>query len=142
MTVTELKRALSRSGFEIYRTLSNGVALVERVRENLILDSGVRVEPRADGFVVRVVFRAEGRGFPGESEEQMRARVHALSSQATAADFVVIGAEVVPQMDPARPGIELDRFYEESCERALSSFDEAIDVVRAAFGWTRSIPAQ
>lgn len=37
----ELKRALVREGFEIYRTAGRFVLLADRVRDNLIMDSGV-----------------------------------------------------------------------------------------------------
>lgn len=50
----ELKRALVREGFEIYRTAGHFVLLADRVRDNLIMDSGVALgcpaeEGPADG---------------------------------------------------------------------------------------------
>lgn len=67
MNPTDLKKALRSEGFVIYRTLGEHIALAERVRENLILDSGVRVRATGatptDGatstFEVTITFRAE-----------------------------------------------------------------------------------
>lgn len=140
MTLVELKRALTRSGFEIYRTFGDSVALVERVRENLILDSGIRVSSTTNGYKVRVVFRAEGRGFPGENEEQMKKRAETLTHQATQEGFWAVGEEIVPQMDPSNPGVELDRFYEVTCERDVTDFEATTAAVRRAFAWMRSVP--
>lgn len=141
VTLLELKKKLVASGFAIYRTLPDSVALVERVRENLILDSGVRLALRPAGFAVRVVFRAEGRGFPGETEEQVLERARSLAQQAMREGFEAVEQSVAPQMDPARPEVELDRFYEVSCEREVASFDEAASALTTALGWLRSVPS-
>jgi len=138
---TDLKKKLVAAGFEIYRTLPGSIALVERVRENLILDSGIRLAPSAKGFTVRVIFRAEGRGFPGETEEQMLERARGLASQAAVHDFETVAQDVVPQMDPSHPGIELDRFFEVTAEREVAELEEAFAALRVAFGWLRSVPA-
>jgi hypothetical protein len=141
VTLSELKKKLVAAGFEIYRTLPDSVALVERVRENLILDSGVRLALTPAGFKIRVVFRAEGRGFPGESEEQMLERAGALANQATAEGFWAVDKSVAPQMDPSSPDVELDRFYEVSCEREVPDFEDATAAMKKAFEWLRSVPA-
>ena len=141
MSLPELKKKLVAAGFEIYRTLPDSVALVERVRENLILDSGVRLSITSSGFRVRVVFRAEGRGFPGETEEQMLERARALANQATAEGFRAVEQNVAPQMDPSHPRVELDRFYEVWCEHEVADFDAAAASMKAAMKWLRSVPA-
>ena len=43
-TPQQLKKALVDAGFIIFRTLADEVMLAERVRENLIMDSGVRLK--------------------------------------------------------------------------------------------------
>ena len=141
LTLQELKKLLVARGFEIYRTLPASVALVERVRENLILDSGIRVSVTPTGFKVRVIFRAEGRGFPGETEDQRLGRAQALSNQATVDGFWALDQQVVPQMDPSHPDVELDRFYEVACEREVHSLDDVEPILRKAFEWLRSVPA-
>src|SRR5436853_550872 len=42
-SVPEIKKALLASGFEVYRTRGNEVHSADRVRDNLIMDSGVSV---------------------------------------------------------------------------------------------------
>ena len=49
MNPRELKKALVSSGFEVFRTMPDHVVLAERPRENLILDSGVRVRALDEG---------------------------------------------------------------------------------------------
>src|SRR5690606_21407517 len=41
LTPRDLKKTLSAQGFQIYRVFGSSVLLAERVRENLIMDSGV-----------------------------------------------------------------------------------------------------
>src|SRR5690606_10767504 len=43
-TSSEIKRALREAGIEIYRTRGSIVHIAERVRENLIMDAGVRID--------------------------------------------------------------------------------------------------
>src|SRR4051794_25930173 len=84
-TPQQLKKALVASGFEVFRTLPEEVVLAERVRENLILDSGVRVAPLQDGkFQVRLVLRAQKADFPNEDEPSLFARVRKLAEPAMA----------------------------------------------------------
>ena len=42
-TPQQLKKALVSAGFQVFRTLGEEIVLAERVRENLIMDSGVRL---------------------------------------------------------------------------------------------------
>jgi len=49
-TPAELKKALTAEGFEIYRTTGDRILLADRVRDNLIMDSGVSVGPDAGGY--------------------------------------------------------------------------------------------
>ena len=44
-TPADLKKTLVARGFEVYRTLGDQVVLADRVRENLIMDSGVAARP-------------------------------------------------------------------------------------------------
>src|SRR6478609_2379518 len=84
-TPQQLKKALVASGFEVFRTLPEEVVLAERVRENLILDSGVRVGPLGDGGVrVRLVLRAQRTDFPSDEEAALFERVRKLAEPALA----------------------------------------------------------
>ena len=44
-TPSDLKKTLVARGFEVYRTMGDHVILADRVRDNLIMDSGVAVRP-------------------------------------------------------------------------------------------------
>jgi hypothetical protein len=117
-SVQELKQTLLQSGFEVFRTLGSRVVLADRVRENLIMDSCVSVvcDPALD---VRVVLRAQGADFPGETEEQLFTRVvqHAASLQQRG--YEEVERSVVPMLDPSDPKKALDTWYEVSFQRQL-----------------------
>ncbi|HEY8075276.1 MAG TPA: hypothetical protein VIF62_14225, partial [Labilithrix sp.] len=84
-TPQQIKKALIAGGFEVFRTLSEEVVLAERVRENLILDSGVRLGPLENGNLrVRVVLRAQKADFPSEDEKALFERVRKLAEPALA----------------------------------------------------------
>src|SRR6478609_8126323 len=87
-TPQQIKKALVASGFEVFRTLPEEVVLAERVRENLILDSGVRVAPiDGDKLQVRLVLRAQKADFPNEDEATLFERVRKLAEPAVAKGF-------------------------------------------------------
>ena len=54
----QIKRVLIDAGFEVFRTRGEEIVLAERPRENLIMDSGVRLR-LGEPLEVRVVFRAQ-----------------------------------------------------------------------------------
>ena len=78
----ELKRILLSNGFEIYRTTQDEVVLADRVRDNLLMDSGVAAKT-APQLAVRLVMRAEALQFPGEKEEELWLRARALARAAS-----------------------------------------------------------
>lgn len=140
MTPRDLKKALVSSGFEVFRTMADHVVLAERPRENLILDSGVRVKAlEAGGFEVRVVLRAEQTAFPGESEDALFARARALAAPALADGFTEHATSVTKATDPADASRTLDTFYEVHLVRAVPAaaadgVAPAVEVVRFALG--------
>ena len=73
LSTTALKHALIGEGFEVYRTLGTRIVLAERVRDNLIMDSGVAAVTE-ERLAVRLTFRAQKSDFPGESDGQIHAR--------------------------------------------------------------------
>lgn len=139
-TPQQLKKALQASGFEIFRTLSDGVVLAERVRENLILDSGVRVGPSDTGGIhVRLVLRAQKADFPNEDETSLFDRVRKLAAPAIAGGFAELGTNVNTVTDPADPERTLDTFYEIALRCDVASVDEAIPVVKFALGLEKAV---
>jgi len=69
-TPSELKKLLLAEGFEVYRTLSDQIVLADRVRDNLIMDSGVAARLGGEPGV-RFVVRAQGSEFPTDSTAQI-----------------------------------------------------------------------
>jgi hypothetical protein len=142
-TPQQLKKALVASGFEVFRTLPEEVVLAERVRENLILDSGVRVGPvpnDADGKIrVRVVLRAQKADFPSEDEPALFDRVRKLAEPALADGFAETSTNVNAVKDPADPERTLDTFYEVFLSREVGSVEEAVPVLKFAMGLEKAV---
>lgn len=143
LTPQQLKKSLVASGFEVFRTLAEEVVLAERVRENLILDSGVRLGPLGDGSVrVRLVLRAQRADFPTDEESALFERVRRLAEPAIASGFTELSTAVTAVSDPADPERTLDTFYEVSLGREIASFDDAVPVLRFALGLEKAVAAQ
>ncbi len=139
LTPQQLKKALVANGFEVFRTLSEEVVLAERPRENLILDSGVRVGPIPGGFRVRVVLRAQKADFPNEEEDALFDRVRKLAEPAVADGFVEQGTQVNSVKDPADAERTLDTFYEVSLSREVGTIDEAMPLVKFALSLEKAV---
>ena len=77
-TPSELKKTLVARGFEVYRTLGDQVVLADRVRDNLIMDSGVAVRP-GDTMAVRFVVRVQQSDFPSAKAEDLYERARACA---------------------------------------------------------------
>src|SRR5260221_4661156 len=83
---SRIKKALIEAGFEVFRTRNEEIVLAERPRENLIMDSGVRLRLAAS-FEVRIVLRAQKADFPNEEEPRIFERLRKLADHALAAGF-------------------------------------------------------
>jgi hypothetical protein len=137
VTSAELKKALQLEGFQVYRTLDAEVRLAERVRENLILDSGVSVTS-SEKPIVRIVFRAEKHLFAGLDDAALFARASALASDAIQAGFVKTGEKQVAMTDPNEESIVLDTVFEVSFEKQVETIAEAAEVCRMLLQRPRS----
>jgi hypothetical protein len=120
-----IKRALVDAGFEVFRTRGEEIVLAERPRENLIMDSGVRLcvgEP----LEVRIVLRAQKADFPNEDESHLFERVRQLAAPALSDGFAEVATAVTPMIDPSNVQHTLDTFYEITYAKPASALDVAL----------------
>jgi hypothetical protein len=132
-----LKKALVSEGFEIYRTAPNLITLADRVRDNLLMDSGVSVVA-GDNLAIRVVLRAQASNFPGEPAESLFARARALSAELAARGYAEVGAEAVPLPDPGDRTRSIDTCYEVSYSLAVAEDAALYQELRFVLGVNRS----
>jgi hypothetical protein len=124
-SVPEIKKALLAAGFEVYRTRADEVHIADRVRDNLIMDSGVSVRC-GDSLLVKFVVRAQRSDFPADGAPTLFDRARALAAGAQVRGYQETGALTSPMLDPADPGRTLDTFYEVSFEKAVANVTEAM----------------
>lgn len=135
-TPTEIKKALIAAGFEWYRTRGDVVHVAERVRENLLMDSGIFVHTGrgAVGFVVR----AQQTDFPHETQDQLFQRARALALPALERGYREVDATSRPIHDPGDSGRTIDTWCEVQFERDTPDLDAALDEVRFALTFPKS----
>jgi len=127
-TPAEVKKALIAAGFEVFRTRGDVVHVAERARENLIMDSGVRV--RAGDLMVGVVFRAQRIDFPHVPEADLFERARKLGQSAVDRGYREAGAQITRLPDPSDQERTLDSWFEVAFEKSTTEIDEAMNEVR------------
>jgi len=135
-TAAEIKKALMAAGLEVYRTKGDVVHLAERVRENLLMDSGIFIqssEPKV-GFVVR----AQRTDFPSEGDETLFDRARKLGAPAVDCGYREVESQVRKVFDPGDGERVLDIWYEVQFEKAVSDVASAIDEARFALSIKRA----
>lgn len=130
-TSSEIKRALREAGFEIYRTRGSVVHVAERVRENLIMDSGVRLD---DGLRITFYARAEKRDFPGEDALELFERARELGAAALLRGFSEERTLVTDLEDPSDAERTLDQWYQVQFAKTADTLELALEEVRFACG--------
>ena len=137
-TTSRVKRALVEAGFEVFRTRSEEIVLAERPRENLIMDSGVRLR-LASSLEVRIVLRAQKADFPNEEEARLFERVRGLARDVLAAGFAEIGTSVTPVPDPGDAERTLDTFYEITYAKPAAALDDALVELKFAMSLEKRV---
>jgi hypothetical protein len=135
-TPLQLKRALIDAGFIIFRTLPEEVVVAERVRENLIMDSGIRLRGTPE-LSVRMVMRVQRTNYPGEDESKLFERARALGAPAVAQGFREVSHQTSQVSDPGDSSRMLDTFYEVVFSRDAESVEAALEGVRFALSLSR-----
>jgi hypothetical protein len=130
---THIKKLLVDAGFEVFRTRGEEIVLAERPRENLIMDSGVRLRLGAP-FEVRIVLRAQKADFPNEDESHLFERVRKLAAPALSDGFAEVSTAVTRVADPGDAERTLDTFYEITYAKPARALDDALVELKFALG--------
>src|ERR1700722_20006359 len=128
-----IKKALSDAGFEVFRSRGEEIVLAERPRENLIMDSGVRLRV-GDTLEGRLVLRAQKADFPNEDDVHLFARVRLLAAGALSSGFAEVSTAVTKVADPGDAERTLDTFYEITYSKHVPLFDDAVLELKFAMG--------
>lgn len=130
-TPQQMKKILLEAGFEVFRTRGDEIALAERPRENLIMDSGVRLKV-GDPFQVRLVLRAQKADYPNEDEKHLFERVRSIAVLALADGFAEVSSTVSPVNDPGDAERTLDIFYEILYAKDAATVESAVESLKFA----------
>jgi hypothetical protein len=125
----------------VYRTLGDQVVLADRVRDNLIMDSGVAVKPGAT-LAVRFIVRAQASDFPSARPEDLYERARVCAEEARGRGYAEVGVAAVPVRDPGDASNTLDTWYEVAFERAVASEDELEQELRYALSIEKTVTLQ
>jgi hypothetical protein len=139
-TPQQLKKALVSAGFQVFRTLGEEIVLAERVRENLIMDSGVRLRA-SEPLEVRITFRAQRGHFPGEDDDHLFARARALTVAAHGNGFAEVSCAASPVVDPSDAEHTLDTFFEVVLAKSAESLELALEALAFALSLERNCEA-
>lgn len=132
-----LKKSLVAEGFEVYRTSPNLIILADRVRDNLLMDSGVAVV-HGEPLVVRITLRARAAEFPGDGEQALYERARSLAKPMTERGYGEVGCVSVPVMDPGDPSRTLDTWYEVVYERHVGDESDLHPELRFALSLAKT----
>jgi hypothetical protein len=124
-SLAEIRKALVAAGFELYRTRGDEVQIADRVRNNLIMDSGVSVR-LTGSLTVKVVVRAQRSDFPADGAALLFDRARELAGLAVSRGYVESATLTSPVHDPVDPSRTLDTWYEVCFEKAVPTLDEAM----------------
>lgn len=135
-SASRIKKALLDAGFEVFRTRGDEIVLAERPRENLIMDSGVRLRlaPGNESLEVRIVLRAQKADFPNEDDSHLFERVRKLAAPALTGGFAEIATAVTKVADPGDAERTLDTFYEITFAKPAPRLDAALVELKFALG--------
>ena len=136
LTSSDIKLALREAGLDVFRSRGDAVFIAERVRENLILDSGVQVE--GEPLTVRFVVSAQASEFPGQADATLFATARKLAKPALAQGFSEAETRITPLPDPSDPDRVLDHSFEVAFARTVNDLSEAVEAARFALSLARS----
>ena len=124
-SITEIRKALIAAGFELYRTRGDEVQIADRVRDNLIMDSGVSVSAKGS-LAVKLIVRSQRSDFPGDGAATLFERARELAAPAVSHGYVETATLTSPVQDPTDPTRTLDTWYEVCFEKGVQTLEEAM----------------
>jgi hypothetical protein len=140
---SRIKKALLDAGFEVFRARGEEIVIAERPRENLIMDSGVRLrlgDPADASLEVRVVLRVHKTDFPGDEDEHLFERVRKLAERAVSeGGFAEVATAVTRVPDPGDAERTLDTHYEITYAKRASRLDDAVVELKYALGLEKRV---
>ena len=136
-TPADIKKALIKAGFEVYQTRGDIVHVAERVRENLIMDSRIRV--RAAELAVSFSTLAQRSEFPGDSDEQLFERARRLVGSARVRGYVERETLATEVFDPGDAERILDTWCEVFFEKPVADIDLAMNEVKYALSLEKAV---
>jgi hypothetical protein len=139
---SRIKKALLDAGFEVFRARGEEIVIAERPRENLIMDSGVRLrlgDPADGALEVRVVLRVHKTDFPTDEDESLFDRVRKLAEGAVSDGFAEVGTSVTRVPDPGDAERTLDTHYEITYSKRASQLDDAVVELKYALGLEKRV---
>lgn len=140
LTPKELKQELVAAGFQVFRSEPTQLQLALRVRENLIMDSGVWVTfnpeqllGRSDTqFGVRCVFRSQQSDHTADGEDEAFARARELALALQPTGYIERETRVITVENPSLPGQILDTWREVVVEKVALGWEELVSELNAA----------
>jgi hypothetical protein len=127
-TPNEIKQALVSAGFEIYQTRGDVVHVAERVRENLLMDSGIRVHSANPSVLFAV--RAQRNDFPGDEDGELFERARRLAATAVARGYRELETRVTAVHDPGDSSRTLDTWCEVLFQKDIAGIGDVAEEVR------------
>jgi hypothetical protein len=125
LTAARARKTLIEAGFEVFRTRGDEILLAERPRENLIMDSGVRLR-LSEPLEIRIVLRAQKADFPNDDDAVLFERVRKLGATAISGGFTELTTSVTPVTDPGDAERTLDTFYEITYAKTAAALEQAL----------------
>ncbi len=124
----------------MYRSEPTQLQLAVRVRENLIMDSGVSVifnpdQPlgQADTqFGVRCVFRSQQSDYSADGDDEAFARARGLAQALEPIGYIERETRVVTVENPSSPGQVLDTWREVVVEKLALGWEDLVAELKAA----------
>ena len=135
-TAAETKKALVQAGLEVYQTRGEVVHVAERVRENLIMDSRIRVHAGHPSVIVGV--RAQRNDFPDDADDALFDRARRLAAPILERGYTEKETLVTAQPDPSDAGRTLDTWCEVFFEKPVEDLDRAMDEVKFALAFEKT----